>query len=301
MNKQPLVSILVVTFNSSSFVKDTLDSAFYQDYENIELVISDDGSSDKTIQIVKEWIVGHKYRFVKCCVVESPGNTGIPANVNRGLAASSGEWIKCIAGDDILLPKCISVLMSQRDGSSEAIIGGIKNFYLNEKGEKCYGQMWPMRSKRYVFHKPSEFQYKYFLTVSMNIAPGAIFKKSLFNRIGAYDEKFPMIEDLPFWIKITKNGVKVDYINIPCVQYRTQHESSVFAQTKIYNQHFMDCYFDCHKQIIEKEVSWLHIPYWESLFIEKFLYFVAITCFKNKPNKVYNVIKKIVVLISAVA
>mgnify|MGYP000958323009 FL=1 len=61
----PLVSIIVVTYNSSLFVRETLESAKRQSYNNIELIITDDASTDDTVKVCREWIANNKNRFVR--------------------------------------------------------------------------------------------------------------------------------------------------------------------------------------------------------------------------------------------
>ena len=80
MNIQnPLVSIVVITYNSSEYVCETLESAKAQSYQNIELIVSDDASTDNTVPIVTKWIRENKSRFVCVEIVTSPSNTGITA------------------------------------------------------------------------------------------------------------------------------------------------------------------------------------------------------------------------------
>src|SRR3954453_22702927 len=107
--KQPFVSIIILTYNSAKFVIETLQSAEKQTYRNIELIISDDGSKAKTIEICNEWMLKNQDRFLRIELLTVQLNTGIPANCNRGVKAAQGEWVKIIAGDDILHPKCIEL------------------------------------------------------------------------------------------------------------------------------------------------------------------------------------------------
>jgi len=107
-SSDPLVSVIVVAYNSSDFIIDTLQSAYDQTYRNIELIVTDDCSRDNTVDLVKNWAESHKDRFVRFELVPGIGNKGIPANCNKGLKAARGEWIKFIAGDDILMKDCIS-------------------------------------------------------------------------------------------------------------------------------------------------------------------------------------------------
>ncbi len=289
-NINPLVSIIVASYNSREYIIETLESAKIQTYNNIELIVTDDCSTDDTTLITREWMDKNGARFKRCVLVEHEFNTGIPANVNRGFTVSHGEWIKFIAADDLLQPRCIEFLVDKITSNSSVIICGMKLFSYDSFGVKCYGNKWPVRRKRYVFHKSADFQHNYFLTKCFNFAPGNFIKRTVFEEAQGYDEKYPFIEDLPFWVKITKMGIKLDYIDIPCVQYRTQHESSVFSKTHIYNRRFMDCYFKCHKDEISVEVPWWNVSYRESIAIDKLRYYIAIHWFNNKYCKLYGFI-----------
>ena len=104
----PLVSVIVITYNSAEFVLQTLESINNQKYKNLELIISDDSSTDNTIEICENWVSLNSKFFTNCEIVNFMINTGIPANCSRGVAAANGKWIKLIAGDDLLMPNCIS-------------------------------------------------------------------------------------------------------------------------------------------------------------------------------------------------
>ena len=107
MNNQPLVSVLVITYNSAKFVLETLESIKAQTYQNIELIISDDCSTDNIVELCQKWVEENKERFVRTQIITSDLNTGVSANGNRGRDACQGEWIKGIAGDDLLMPNCV--------------------------------------------------------------------------------------------------------------------------------------------------------------------------------------------------
>ncbi len=77
MNLLPLISVPVVTYNSSKTVLETLDSIYNQTYENLELIVSDDCSTDNTVDICQEWINAHKERFVRTELLVDEKNTGV--------------------------------------------------------------------------------------------------------------------------------------------------------------------------------------------------------------------------------
>ena len=91
MNENPLVSVIVITYNSSNTVIETLDSIAAQTYKDIELIISDDCSKDDTVKRIKLWIEEHKDFFVNCRIITTEENTGTVKNLNRGVKASKGE------------------------------------------------------------------------------------------------------------------------------------------------------------------------------------------------------------------
>jgi glycosyltransferase involved in cell wall biosynthesis len=97
----PKISVIVPIYNQAKFIRETVDSVLGQDYPNLELVLSDDGSTDGTTDILREYAAGEPGR-VK--VVASEENTGIAGAFNRALAARTGEYIAWLGGDDVMLP-----------------------------------------------------------------------------------------------------------------------------------------------------------------------------------------------------
>lgn len=89
--ENPLVSIIVITYNSAKYVLETLESARAQTYQNIELIISDDGSQDDTIVICENWFLENRDRFYDTQLITVEHNSGIPANCIRGVRALHGE------------------------------------------------------------------------------------------------------------------------------------------------------------------------------------------------------------------
>ena len=139
-NNQPLVSVPVITYNSSKFVLETLESIKAQTYQNIELIISDDCSADNTVELCQQWVEKNKTRFVRTQIITSETNTGVSANLNRAEAACQGEWIKGIAGDDLLMPNCIAdcVQYVQQHPNIIYLFGRIEAFGANEERNKYF-------------------------------------------------------------------------------------------------------------------------------------------------------------------
>lgn len=101
MVAQPLVSILIPTFNAERWIRQTLESAISQDYPRKELIIVDDGSTDRTLEIARTF-------ESRSALVIAQQNAGGPAARNRALAHAQGEYIQWLDHDDLLGPKKIS-------------------------------------------------------------------------------------------------------------------------------------------------------------------------------------------------
>lgn len=101
MVAQPLVSILIPSFNAERWIKQTLESAAGQDYPRTEVIVVDDGSTDRTLEISRTF----ESRFVR---VITQANAGAPAARNKALAQAQGEYIQWLDADDLLAPDKIS-------------------------------------------------------------------------------------------------------------------------------------------------------------------------------------------------
>ncbi len=219
---EPLVSIIVVTYNSSKWIFETLESAKKQTYGNVELIVSDDCSTDDTVIICKEWIKINKHRFVRTELLTTKKNTGIAPNVNRGLKAANGEWVKGIAGDDILLDNCIEININATK-SSELLFYFSKNKILTNSDDtrKSFEDWYEVRYQYFIgnqFDNLMNFGY-YFPTVTF------FANRKEFEKIGFYDERYPFHEDFPMWFKILKLGYTFHFIDEFTVKYRVSGES----------------------------------------------------------------------------
>jgi len=234
INKQqkttyPLVSIIVITYNSSKYVIETLESAKTQNYQNIELIVSDDCSTDNTVKICRDWIENNKERFVRTELITTKKNTGISANCNRGFKVAQGEWVKSIAGDDILSQECISTFQSYINLHPDIcfFFSDIDIFGSEEFSHKRdLVRNWIDKSiKRIDSLKTSNAQYNELKINNIICSPSAIYQREAFNLLGGFDEDIKLLEDYPFWINVTKNGYKIICIKEKLVKYRINEHS----------------------------------------------------------------------------
>jgi len=129
-NKKPLVSIGIPTYNRAKFLKIAIDSALSQDYKNIEILVSDNNSSDETESLCLNYLKFHKN--IKYC--RSNINKGPIENFKNALKCSVGEYFMWLADDDFLdknyISTCLNRLMENRN---LVIVGGISRTFGSSK------------------------------------------------------------------------------------------------------------------------------------------------------------------------
>ncbi|WP_273276745.1 glycosyltransferase [Maribacter polysiphoniae] len=292
---KPLVSIVVVTYNSAKYVLETLESAKAQSYPNLELIVTDDCSTDNTLEICKDWLEKNTTRFVRTELITIEKNTGIPANCNRGFTAAKGKWIKGIAGDDILFKDCVLDGIQFINKNSEIkIFQSLAKVYLDTFEENNFRNTSTNLNHPFGF-LTSEQQYRLLHYQSFPIAAAIFIKRSFFLDMGKYDESLPL-EDWTFWLKITKRKEKIYQLDKVTVGYRIHNKSafhqkqnkSIFSKyyltdRKVYNKYIKD---DCSK--ITK--FFLNYKHYTRLFFDKLglnnnsiFIFKALFWLLNKP------------------
>jgi glycosyltransferase involved in cell wall biosynthesis len=107
----PLVTLALFTYNQEQFVKDAIDGIFSQTYPNLEIIISDDKSTDSTLDVIKKTVNQHKNSKI-VIIRQNYNNLGLSAHVNKVMEIASGEIIVVAAGDDISLPNRVSTIVS---------------------------------------------------------------------------------------------------------------------------------------------------------------------------------------------
>src|SRR5690554_4831249 len=124
--QQPLVSIVIPCYNHAQFVQESIQSVIEQDYENIELIIIDDGSKDNSVEVIQEMIPACEERFVRFEFRYRP-NKGLCATLNESLEWCEGEYLSCIASDDIMRPDKTSYQVSYLNANKNTIgvFGGV--------------------------------------------------------------------------------------------------------------------------------------------------------------------------------
>ena len=227
-----IVSVIVITYNSSRFILETLESINAQTYHDIELIISDDASGDNTIELCQNWLSKNEKRFVRSQIITVSINRGISANCNRGLSAANGEWIKYIAGDDALLPNCIkdNVIWITSHPQIRVLFSRIEIYKdtFESQNHIAASPGDPYNPKSIIApEKSANSQYKMLLLCDrINFTPSVFLNREVLLSVKGFNERFRFLEDYPLWLSLTKIGHKLYFMDTSTVNYR-QHLKAI--------------------------------------------------------------------------
>jgi glycosyltransferase involved in cell wall biosynthesis len=216
------ISIIIPNYNYDLYITEALDSILNQDYVHMEIIIVDDGSTDNSLSILKEY----ERRFPDLISVISQKNSGQAFSVNVGIAASSGDIIGWLNSDDYYLPEVFKFVVSSFEDSKDVdiLFGNIN--VVDAHGEYIY----TLR----------HFKFSYFLSTftgfSNNISSNAVFwrRESFKNNIYLNTE-FRCGLDREFFSRLTHRKV-VKHINKTIACYRMQPITKAAIGNKDWNQ-----------------------------------------------------------------
>ena len=250
MNK--LVSVVVITYNSSKYITETLNSIYSQTYKAIELIVSDDCSTDDTVEICRSWIDENKDRFVRTELITVEKNTGVSPNIKRGFEASKGFYLKATAGDDCLEEYAIEEYVSfLEENNAEACVCGLN--FINSNSEEISHHGYD----RYLndLKKGYKFQKERILEGLFLPAPPFFISMKLYQIIKDKAFNYPFADEWPLFYNIIYSGYQIYPLEKNLIRYRI-HESLCRGNSNglINKKVFLDSK-RFYKEVISKELK----------------------------------------------
>lgn len=227
MNSSPLVSVLIVCYNHQKFIKECIVSIHNQTYPNIELVVIDNSDNDKSKIIIDSMLLEGNFRFIK------QENIGLPKTLNKYIPLLKGKYCIFMSGDDFMLSDRIEKQVKFMESNPDYAMGYANTIAVNELSYPI-GYIRDKRYKSgYIFNELIRFKFH-------PPAPSYIFKRSIFDEVGLYDENIKFIEDRYMNIKIAQNH-KIGFLN-EYVSYHRQHSNNL-SRSIPYDLQLKDVYY----------------------------------------------------------
>lgn len=207
--EKPLVSIVIPCYNHAKFVSQAIRSVIAQDYENIELIIIDDGSTDSSVSTIQNMISACKFRFKRFEFRHRP-NVGLCETLNEAISWCEGEYLSGMASDDIMKPNKTSLQVEYLNihPRCAAVFGGIES--IDQHGQITHNRV--LRNKKYDFGE-------IFLNKHDLPSPTQMIRRNLLNEVGGYRSGI-VLEDWYMWLMLSSLGYTLDYVGVVFAQYR---------------------------------------------------------------------------------
>lgn len=205
-----LVTFALLSFNQEAFIRDAVEAALSQDYEPMEILISDDCSSDRTFEVASNTVERYRGRH-QIRLVKHTKNLGIAGNVNSVFSQARGEYIVLAAGDDISVPCRVSRIMSEASRGDFSLLHS-RVTKITVAGDLLGNYVPPLIELNMDGRSA-------LLCLAGYIGASGAVKRTLFEKFGPI-KYMSAYEDLVFLSRAIMSGEKVMYIDESLVKYR---------------------------------------------------------------------------------
>jgi glycosyltransferase involved in cell wall biosynthesis len=211
MTQEPLISVIVAVYNTEKYITEALDSLFAQGYKNLEVIVVNDGSTDNTLKLLKEYS-----QIIK---IISQENKGQSAARNVGIKCAKGSIIGFLDADDLWPEDHISLSLK---------------YIIDSDYDYVYGQTCHFR----VVDNKKETKEPTFLVMSVS---AYLYKAKVFDVVGLFDEGMRTGEDLDWTIRLAESSCKGMKIDNTMYLYR-RHETNMTNSKELVNKGQLDSY-----------------------------------------------------------
>jgi glycosyltransferase involved in cell wall biosynthesis len=209
----PKVSVAIPTYNRAHFIAEAIQSVIDQSFQDFEIIIIDDGSTDKTKEIVSAFPVRYYWQE----------NQGVAAACNRAISLCQGEYIKFLGSDDVLLKKALEKGVQVLD-KHPAVAFSYSQAYLMDENGRIF-RVVRQHERSYV-REGSEEIGKFIIRGNYIVTPTHMARRSCLIDVGLYNPAFRYgSEDLDLFVRLAKKYA-VAYIAEPLVKIRS-HSGSI--------------------------------------------------------------------------
>ena len=205
----PEISVLLPVYNAEKYLGETLQSLLNQTFKNFEIVLMDDGSTDRSVEIAE------KFQDPRIKIYRNPENLGLVATLNRGLELSTGEFIARIDADDIALPERLEKQLSFMKTHPDCILLASDRALIDENGIALPSFTSQPRDPEIISWK--------LLTGNFITHPSVMLKKSLLPQ-NLFQEDYKHAEDYAAWLTICNLGT-FQFLNERLIKYRLHPKS----------------------------------------------------------------------------
>ncbi|MEO1429684.1 MAG: glycosyltransferase [Cyanobacteria bacterium J06633_8] len=204
-----LISVIIPVFNGEKTIKETIYSILNQTFQDIEIIVSDDGSTDSTLEIINT-IPDSRIKIL------SYANAGVSASRNRGINHAKGEYISFMDADDLWTPDKLELQWQALEDNPEAAVAYSWTDYIGESSQF-------LKSGRRIKANGDVFS-QLLVTNFLENGSNPLIRKEALEKVGSFDESLPVAEDKDMWLRLAVNYEFV-CVEKPQILYRSSINS----------------------------------------------------------------------------
>ena len=240
--KDPLVSVICLSYNHERFVEEAIRSVINQTYKNIEIIVVDDASHDSSQEAIRR-LVG-EFPAIQFLPIEK--NVGNCKAFNMGFALSKGDFIIDLATDDIMMPDRIARQVYQFQSLPQDVgIVFTDAKYINEQGKFLRQHYAYLFRKGLLKEVPQGNVYAKVLSRYFIASPTMMVRRIVFENIGGYDESLAY-EDFDFWVRSSRL-FGYSFLNESLTKIRKASNSLSSGWYKLGDKQLHSTYLVCKK------------------------------------------------------
>ena len=241
-----MVTILIPVHNSENFLREAIESVLMQTYTNFELLLINDGSTDSSLNIIRQYAKKDlRITFI------SHRRKGMAKTLNDGLHKAKYELIIRMDADDVMLPMRVKRQLDYMSDHKEITVASCLAYYINSKGKKIGKTYSDLKN-----YKVGQRYYKENKPIGL-LHPGVIFRKKDIIDAGGYRSKFWPAEDIDLWNRLIEKGKKIVVMQEILLMYRIHISSAVtssFFDSRMKYEWLRECMLLRRKG--REEISW---------------------------------------------
>jgi glycosyltransferase involved in cell wall biosynthesis len=214
----PKISVIIPSYNHAKFVRETIDSVLSQSFEDLEVVVTDDHSSDTTAEEVRA------IADPRVSLAQLDRNSGVCVAVNASIQRSTGEYLAMLSSDDLFLPGKLARQAEFLDLHSD--IGAVFGYpmFIDSAGgqlsddETYYGGVFRVRNR-----SREEWLRHLFVHGNMLCSSTALVRRSCYDNVGLFNPALAQVPDLEMWVRLLKR-YQIHVIDEPLAAFRILDE-----------------------------------------------------------------------------
>ncbi len=255
---KPLVSIIILAYNHEKYIGDCLESFIAQSYKNLEMMIIDDCSEDKTYSIIESYKEKMEAVFNSVKIQRNMQNLGAVKSLNSMLKIAQGVYVKYFDGDDMILENSLEIMVDTLQKNSQiAMVHG--NVCFCSQDEHYPLKNYKINTEKKQTDDRVDCNFQTLLEYDYILSPTVLFRNEIIKKIGVFDEKI-VAADWDYWLRIAHDN-KFKYIPEELVAYRIlPHSMSHFTKDEEGRKRFRQMFQSQESTIIkykeDEKVKW---------------------------------------------